>query len=186
MDTVPRQQEHPCTCHRRALATRKQIDPCRVSYLKIGIALEASIGGTGLVRTLLGGPNFAIDGDFFELNFSFGGAIAPSSNFNMRPTTGTGDVSSGIAWEWECPFDMTGFEMWINALVFVGSGSPVLGTFVSKGGSSAAIGPSASGTGLTGQSGALAVAAGQTIGIGVTTNGGNLTAVDFTVRLRLI
>lgn len=158
--------------------------------LKIGIALSAS-DGTGLVNVLLAGPNVESEDDFFELNLSFGGtagsnAIPASSTFNLLPTSDAALVFSGFFWEWECPFDTTGMEMWINVLQFSGSTPISASVSVNTIAQSAGAITGISGIGLLHSTAALAVAAGKTVGVQISTpgSGGGATA-SFTVRLRL-
>ena len=151
---------------------------------QVGIALAAS-SGSGLTKAFIASPDGGIGTDFFELNLAFNsGALAPHSNFNMLPTTAAADVSSGLNWEWECPFDTTGAEVWVNVLQFVGAGP--MNVDVTQGGTPVFNGPQTiTGTGLFDTTGALTVAAGQTIGININTGAGTLTAVAFTVRMRV-
>jgi hypothetical protein len=151
---------------------------------QVGIAFGAS-DGTGLTLVLLVSSGGAGGTDFFELNLAFGGAspvIPPSSTFNMPPASDAATVSSGLAWEWECPFNTTGMDMWVNVLTF--SGTALSFSVTKNGGSSGFTGiAGVAATGLFHAAQAVAVAAGATIGVEVSSPSG--TTANFTVRLRL-
>jgi hypothetical protein len=153
--------------------------------LKIGISLSASVGGTGLVMVLLAGPNVGTEDDFFELNLSFRGAIPADAGFNLQPSTDGSTVIPGLNWEWECPFNTTGMEIWVNVLTF--SGTIPMTVSASVEGVASIPSTAVSGAGLFSASAAVAVSAGQTVGITITTPNvaGSISGTDFTVRLRL-
>ena len=165
------------------LATIVLPDPFTQFPRVIGSLQES---GTSSLQLVLFNPsNTTQDYNVFELNLAFNtGSIPSNSNANLLPTTVTADLTSGLSWEWECPFDAKYVEIWVNALVFSGGGPLSVG--MSKNGSLAFAGVGGiNTTGLFHTEGAVTVAAGSRVGISISTGVANITTTAFTVRMRL-
>ena len=169
--------------------------------LKVGIALLASNASTGLVMALLAAPGVATEDDFFELNLAFGGGTLnvienDTNSFWMLPTTNTSMQAApgadSTVWEWELPFDVTGYELEVNMLSFsrsVAQGALEITPTVNGSGAGLSATAPISGAGLASARLAVNIAGGSTVGIKALVfngaGGGATITANFTARLRL-